>query len=57
MNQVTKFLKWLKTEIAKDQHPVSKPLPVKGEPRWVTTTHKMQEYDFRMGKRNDGSEE
>lgn len=54
MNRVTKFLHWLKVEIAKDQHPVTAPAPVKGEPLWVTKTHKMQEHDFRTGKRNDG---
>ena len=53
-SRIVKAIKWLKTEINKDQHYVSTPPPVKGEPRWVTKTHAMQEMDFRTGKRNDG---
>lgn len=52
-----KFLMWLKEQIEKDQHKYymdCTPFPVEGEPKWVTRTHMLQEFDFRTGKRNDG---
>lgn len=49
-------IQWLKDEIAKDQHPVLNPEPIKGEPYWVTKVHEQQKFDFRTGKRNDGSD-
>lgn len=56
MSRLTKFLRWLRAEVAKDQHPAPKAAPVAGLPQWAADARKAMQYDFRTGKRNDGRE-
>lgn len=57
MKKLLQGWKWFKMQVAKDQHTAPWPVPVKGERYWITWIHRQQEYDFRTGKRNDGSKE